>query len=628
MPVPARERGHFCAAGERGRLAVGEAAFAGTAPAAAHGAHVGEIQISGLYSTFVSCQLAADCLSAQGDKFAKGLDACVELLCRAEFGGVLLHVRANHFSRLRDQSFQFAVCEPALDEFREQLVILLGIAFVGEDPADHGPVVQVAVDRFVDEGVDRGGGVAGLEGAEGQVVVPGDHAELAVLLVQIVVVDHAAGIAVAVDDEIVDHEVAKDLVHIQDRFQVFIGAELLQGGNQPLLIGGGDLGLGVVEDVGVAVRIIVDILQLHVVAAHAAGAAPVVLSAGEARLPAGEALPGSLPPAGEAALLAAFAGLAGELTAGEAALLAAFAGLAGELTAGEAALLAAFAGLAGELTAGEAALLAAFAAGIAFLTAAGAAFPLGRGLAAGSSAFCGLGLRVGLSFGVAAEAEVEIQVVKIEILAVAAAAAEAHAVRLVELAGVGAVVPGQEAVLHALHGQIEAPVLAIHRQIRIGAEGSVGPEVRHQPITQVILHHGVVLDQVVQAELIKTVQGFAGLVVVEFQLEAVALTAHGLHGGQGGVALSADGDVRVLSPVHHHSAGCVLLVLAVLYEAVPIVHHDVDPVDIARIEQRALIFYRLCRDSEAQRAAKHEEDRQHQGQGDSGKTDLVNMLAR
>mgnify|MGYP000523670638 CR=1 FL=1 len=51
-----------------------------------------------------------------------------------------------------------------------------------------------------------------LEAAEGQIVVPREHGELAVLLVEIVVVDHRARVAVAVHHEIVDDEIAQHRV--------------------------------------------------------------------------------------------------------------------------------------------------------------------------------------------------------------------------------------------------------------------------------------------------------------------------------------------------------------------------------------------------------------------------------
>ena len=224
-------------------------------------------------------------------------------------------------------------------------------------------------------------------------------------------------------------------------------------------------------------------------------------------------------------------------------------------------------------------------------------------------------------------AAVQIQVIHPEIPAVSAAAAEGHAVRLVELPGVGAVGPGQEAVLHALHGQIEPPVRTIDRDPHKGAEGTVRAEVGHHPIDQIVLHHRVVLNQIVQTELVQTVQGFSLLVVVKFQLEAVAPAAHGPHRGERGVALGTDGDVLVLLPVHHHRTGGIFLVLAGLQKGVPVVHHDVDLVDAGGIKQGALVFHGFLRGVQSRGSAAHEKDREDEGDGNSGKTESVHMLA-
>ena len=59
-------------------------------------------------------------------------------------------------------------------------------------------------------------------------------------------------------------------VHVHDVFDVFPGVELADGLDEPGLIGLGDVGLGVVEDVRVAVGVVVGVLELHVAGAHAA----------------------------------------------------------------------------------------------------------------------------------------------------------------------------------------------------------------------------------------------------------------------------------------------------------------------------------------------------------------------
>ena len=115
--------------------------------------------------------------------------------------------------------------------------------------------------------------------------------------------------------------------------------------------------------------------------------------------------------------------------------------------------------------------------------------------------------------------------------------------------------------------------------------------------------------------------------MVKLQLEAVALAAQGLHVGQGGVALGPDGDVFVLLPVHHHRTDRVLLVFAGRKEGIPVVHDDVDLVNIGGIEEGPLIFDGLRRGGQAQGTAEHREDREDEGDGNSGKTEFVHMLA-
>ena len=140
-------------------------------------------------------------------------------------------------------------------------MVQLGILLAREDPRLHRPVGEHIVDGVVD-GAFR---IISLKAAEGQIVVPREHGELAVLLVEIVVVDHRARVAVAVHDEIVDDEIAQHRVHVQNVLQVLIRRELLEARYQPLFVLAGHIGLRVVENIRIAVRIIVDVLQLHIV---------------------------------------------------------------------------------------------------------------------------------------------------------------------------------------------------------------------------------------------------------------------------------------------------------------------------------------------------------------------------
>ena len=72
-------------------------------------------------------------------------------------------------------------------------VVPRGVCLAGEHPRLHRAVGKHVVDGVV----HRACRVVSLKAAEGEVVVPGQHRELSVLLVKIVVVNHRAGVAVA-----------------------------------------------------------------------------------------------------------------------------------------------------------------------------------------------------------------------------------------------------------------------------------------------------------------------------------------------------------------------------------------------------------------------------------------------
>ena len=106
--------------------------------------------------------------------------------------------------------------------------------------------------------------IAFLECAKCQIIVPRNHCHLSVFFVQIVVVNHGASVAVAVAHIVVNHEIADDLFNINDRFNLFAGRQFFQRFNKPCLISCGNIGLGIVPDVGVAGDIVIDILELYI----------------------------------------------------------------------------------------------------------------------------------------------------------------------------------------------------------------------------------------------------------------------------------------------------------------------------------------------------------------------------
>ena len=400
------------------------------------------------------------------------------------------------------------------------MVVQRGILLTIKNPIDHGTAVAAGY-RRVNGCVDLAACVSALEGAVGQVIVPGNHRETALFFVKIVIVNHRSGVAVAVADKIVDHKIAEDLVDIQNALQTLSLAEGFQGGDQPGLVRLGDVRFGVLEDVGVAVRVVVNVPELYVVAAHAAAG-----------------------------------------------------------------------------------------------TTAAMAFAFGSILRAIEW----------LSLGRRGEGTVFAKVhniLHIKFPAVAPAPAKAHAVRLIELAGVTAVIPPEEAVLHALYRQVQPPILAVHCDVDIAAKGCVHTEGSHHLIGKVVLHIGGVLNDVVQAQLIQAVVGPAAVVVVELQLEAVAVAVHGGNHGERGVSLGPDGGVLIGFAVDDDRALGVFLVLTGLQETVPAVHDDIDGVDLLRIEKPGLIAHNRRGGPDAQGFAVHEPECKQQTEDQGGGAEFV-----
>ena len=370
-------------------------------------------------------------------------------------------------------------------------MVRLEIRLVLEDPGDHRAIRNVAADRGIDRRIDGAGRAAGRERerAECEIVVPRDHLEHAVLLIKIVVVHHAAGVAVAVDEEIVHGEIAHHRIGVHDG-RVALGKRL-QRFNQALLIVGIDLRLRGREDVGIALRVVVDVLELDVARAHAAG--------------------------GEAVRRFRAAG-----------------GIIASQHCGET----------GEI---------------------------------------GRVREIGLYEFIRFVHGIKIEIREIEVAAVSASAAVLLAVRLVEIAG--AVAAGQKRVLHALDREIQPPVRAVYGDPDVAAFRAGHAHAVHQRVGEVVLHHGFVLNQVVQAELIEAVIGLRGIIVVEFELQAVAVVSVLLNGRKRRIALCANGDVGILFAVDQHGAGNVFLAGAVFDKGFPIVHRDIDAVHARGVEQ-------------------------------------------
>ena len=220
----------------------------------------------------------------------------------------------------------------------------------------------------------------------------------------------------------------------------------------------------------------------------------------------------------------------------------------------------------------------------------------------------------------------EIHIIGLEITAGFSPAADVHAVRLIELAVLHAIIAEQEAVLHGLEREIDAPVFAVD-----GEFGIIRAEILVHIVDQRLFHVGSVGIVVVQDELIQTEAGLAVHIVAKFQLEAVAVGRGVIgDGGRAGVALGADGDAVKGRTADLDVALVIFLRRGVGQHIVPVglVHADIDLEHAARIEQRRLIRHGdaglpcRCRDWTGKRGcAQAEADGSRHACGDDSRAD-------
>ena len=187
------------------------------------------------------------------------------LLIGAEFGGILLYIRGNQPGGLRNHTGNVHTVQ----KIGKICMVQLGIGAVLQNPVNHGAVAAAGAGQgCVNVIVDRSRSAAVLKTAKGQIIIPGDHRNLPGLFIKVVVVYHTAGVAVSVDGKIVHHKISENGIHI---YSVAVQlTERLQRLYEPGFVGISKVGFGVVEDVGVAFGGVVDILQLHICAAHTA----------------------------------------------------------------------------------------------------------------------------------------------------------------------------------------------------------------------------------------------------------------------------------------------------------------------------------------------------------------------
>ena len=201
-----------------------------------------------------------------------------------------------------------------------------------------------------------------------------------------------------------------------------------------------------------------------------------------------------------------------------------------------------------------------------------------------------------------------------------------NAVGLVQFAIGLAVIALEETFLNALDGQIQAPILAVDGDGNKTAQGGGHTHLGHQGIGPVVLHVGVVLNQVVQAHLVQTIIAVAVLVLVKLHLEGVTIIAIGRHGGQRSVALAADAYILVGFAVDHQMADGVHLAGTGIQEGIPVIDHDVDGMHTGLVEQTGFISHRPALRDVSGCCGAQEYAGDNQRQDEHNAADPVNVL--
>ena len=537
-------------------------------------------------------------------------------------------------------------------------MVLFQVCLIGQDPLIHGTVAFSGDGQgVVDIVIDNGGCAVSLECAVGQVIVPGDHGHLTILLEEVEVMDDATHITVAVDHIVMHHEVAQHFIHI-DGGQIAL-TQRLQRLDHTGLIRFRQVGFDTAKQAGIRGGVIAHILQHRVThtgngATHGAHVNNLIF----------------------AIVLSAFGTAAAALICGSGC-----AGFGGSGFAAFGAFTAAlgrhgFTGLGfrgnscfGALGAFTAALGRHGFTGLRFrgngcfgaLGALAAAFDrhgftglgfrgnscfgtLGAFTAAlGRHGFTGLGFRGNGCFAalgaLAATANIFNRVGSSSVFLTAAGAGiligslvpfltavtrtAGAAIRLVQVAVGHTVISQDEAVFNGFYRQIQTPILTVDSNVHKAAQRSIGTEFIHHGVGQVVLHHGVVLDHIVQTQLVQAVIALGIIILIKLDLKAVPLGTHGGNRGQRGVSLAPNAHIAEGFAIDHHIAHGIDLALGSAQKRVPIVNHDVNGVDTAVIKQPVLISDSPCHDLYAQSFTVHKQDTQQHGKNDRSGTDPI-----
>ena len=247
--------------------------------AAIHNAHDGEVDAGGIkqiaavrrlsvargWNTAVELSLYACCAKLDG-LFEHSRSSCVFVIS-VERSRVVLNQRVDLRGDAVIETVKSAAVDICLDELGQIIVVLREISLVFQKCHEELPVrkIDTGRKRRINREVDRLRGTAGLKTAKGQIIVPRDDIEPAVVLVQVVVMRHRAAQAVQIDDKGLDCHVAQDIIDVHGFCQRFgicvIGADIFERVDDAAVVFICALEYGAFPNALVAGKLIVDIIQ-------------------------------------------------------------------------------------------------------------------------------------------------------------------------------------------------------------------------------------------------------------------------------------------------------------------------------------------------------------------------------
>ena len=200
----------------------------------------------------------------------------------------------------------------------------------------------------------------------------------------------------------------------------------------------------------------------------------------------------------------------------------------------------------------------------------------------------------------------------------AARTTAAHVLGLIQLTRRCAEIARQEAFLYALKRKVDAPRLAVDRDLGHGVIGSRHVQKGEHVIDKVFLEIGCVRHQVVEHQFIQSPAGLTVLIVVELDLEAVTIGIRGRNLRQAGIALGSDADIFKSLAVDGHIGRVIGFTQCVVEHILPVirVHLDVHGDEVGTEQRRFILLFNPTRSlGKARHQAGHDEHDQNEHDG-------------